>query len=395
MSGRKKLAFAAITVMALLVVVEGVGWIVWRVFEARAFAARGKLGEEALRNDSINFMKVADGRYGYTLKPGFASGGTVINPQGFAQREIVPVERRPGTGTLRLIAMGESTTQGLPAGNYPDYLRALLKLLGSGYGDVEIINAGVAGWVSDQLALRAEEQLALYKPDVVVLYAGWNDLQSYDPYGPPATRSIFEIMYGTVPPGERLGLKSVVLLSAAVTALRAQSGASTPATAPPAPERPSITDHYRFYLASLDRIVTAFREGDPRVRIAIGTLVGRWPQGTLQDFTDGKYGRTYWMKTRKLTPGEAAQSLRRFNDLIRQYAKARGLILIDAEAAFANLDRGTLQYDFAHMHAEGYELLAELMYDGLVRAGAVTGAPSPRRDVLLQKYALTPAPVSP
>lgn len=67
------------------------------------------------------------------------------------------------------------------------------------------------------------------------------------------------------------------------------------------------------------------------------------------------------MKHRNLTRGDAAERLRRFNALIRQYAAQRALTLVDAEAAFDGLDRGRLQWDFAHMTFEGYELLAETM----------------------------------
>ena len=69
--------------------------------------------------------------------------------------------------------MGESTTQGhsTDVGNYPVYLKATLEQRARGYAAVEIINAGVSGWTSDQLALRAERQLAAYRPDIVVLYA--------------------------------------------------------------------------------------------------------------------------------------------------------------------------------------------------------------------------------
>ena len=101
-----------------------------------------------------------------------------------------------------------------------------------------------------------------------------------------------------------------------------------------------------------------------------------------------------WIKTRSLSQTDAAGAVARFNDLIREYARAHGLILIDTAATFTSLDRQALMWDFIHMHSEGYELLALVIYDGLVRAGAVAGTPSPRLEALMAKYRLGTAPAS-
>ena len=93
------------------------------------------------------------------------------------------------------------------------------------------------------------------------------------------------------------------------------------------------------------------------------------------------------MKHHELPPTEAAAALDRFNDMVRQYAGNHGLLLIDAAEGFATLDRARLQWDFAHMHADGYELLAEIMYRKLLETGAVQGERSGRLKVLTAKYA--------
>jgi lysophospholipase L1-like esterase len=385
MSLGKKSVFAVATLAAFLLFVEGISQVVWVWLESRAFARTRRGGEAVLRNDAINFMKVAHGDFGFVLKPGSSRGGLFVNDQGFAQRERVSKPRQPGT--LRVVAMGESTTQGhdVDMGNYPVYLRKLLRAHGRGFSDAEVINAGVAAWVSDQVALRAERELAPYNPDVVILYVGWNDFQSYDPFGPPPTESFFQGTYGARLTIDRMGLRSVALLSAAVTAAHGRwimPRVSTAALSQPA----SVRETYRFYLANLDRIIAAYRSTDPRVRIAICTLVGRWPHGTMEEYIQKMDGRTWWMKQHDLTPVQAAVSLARFNDLIREYARGHGVILIDLADSFASLDRGRLQWDFAHMNADGYELMAEVLYRGLVDAGAVQGERSGRLEALKAKY---------
>lgn len=386
MSRGRKLLFSAVTLAAFLVVVEGISQLVWVWLESRAFARTRRGGEAVLRNDAINFMKIAHGHFGYVLKPGFSRGPVVVNDQGFAQREPVSIERR--RGTLRVVAMGESTTQGHDAdtGNYPTYLRKVLKTHGRGFSDAEVINAGVAGWVSDQIALRAERELSAYDPDVVILYAGWNDFQSYDPFGPAPKESFFQAAYGARQITEEMALRSVELMSAAMSAVQARWILPRVSSAP-RPQTVSVSETYRFFLASLDRIVEAYRSKEPGVKVAICTLVGRWPHGTQEEYRERANGRTWWMKQHDLTPIQATVALERFNDVIREYARGHGLILIDSAESFSSLDRGRLQWDFAHLSADGYELLAEVMYRGLVDAGAVRGERSGRLEVLAAKYA--------
>lgn len=386
----KKLAFALLSAAIVVGVLEGAARVVWAVLEARARDDRSKRGEEALRTDDIHFIKVPDGEFGYVLKPGYRSSNNFINPQGFSQRDTMPVPRQPGV--LRVVSMGESTTMGhnVDVGNYPIYLKKRLEAAGLGVAGVEVINAGVAGWVSDQTALFAERRIAPFRPDLVIFYVGWNDFQAYDPLSPAPEHSYFETAYGATPIAiHRLGLRSVTLLSEAKIWLDKQraNGQVRPAPAPPQPT--GSPDHtYRFFLASLDRMAGAYRALTPSPTLAICTLVGRWPSGTQEDFAVRLNGRTGWMKYHDLTPAQAADTLARFNELIKRYARDHGLILIDTAAVFAGLDRARLQWDFAHMHPEGYELLAEVIYEDLRQAGALKGAQSPRRDELLKKYAL-------
>jgi hypothetical protein len=196
MSTRRKILFATATLLVFLGVLEGAAKLLWWRLEEQAFTVRKSTGEKELGNDAINFMKQADGTFGYVLKPGFDRAGHYVNADGFAQRETVPLTKDPGT--MRIAALGESTTQGhdVDKANYPFYLRRLITEYGRGYANVEMINSGVSGWISDQVALWAEKKIAAYRPDVVVLYVGWNDFQSYDPFGSPPAESYFEQTYG-------------------------------------------------------------------------------------------------------------------------------------------------------------------------------------------------------
>lgn len=384
---------AVFTVVVLLLLVEAGARALWAGLEAWTFSRRLEAGEKVLRNDGIHFMKQSDGLYGYVLKPGFDQGSHFTNAQGFAQRDTIPIERRPGV--LRLVAMGESTTHGhgVDTGNYPAHLRRLLKGRVEEAAGVEVINAGVSGWISDQVALRAEHQLAAYRPDVVLLYVGWNDFQSYDPLGPVAKESNFERTYGTEAFRAVSGLRSVALVDAAIGALRREVGGwgNRRGTAERGRDAADDVSTYRFFLHNLDRVVEAYRAQHPEVVIAISTLVARWPYGGREWF-ESTAGRPWWMARHELSPDEAAERLSRFNRVIRAYVRRRGdVLLLDPEPVFARLDRGRLFWDFAHLHDEGYELLAEVFYASLRQAEVVHGRTSSRLGQLLAEYDTPPA----
>jgi lysophospholipase L1-like esterase len=183
-------------------------------------------------------------------------------------------------------------------------------------------------------------------------------------------------------------LKSLILFSAAYSALVGTTVDRRTVTSAVSSSKSKET--YRFYLENIERIIQAYRRANQSVAIAICTLASRWPQGTRQQF-DEQNGHVWWMETRRLGPNDAASSLETFNDLIRDFARSHGVLLIDIASVFENLDRESLFGDFAHMHPEGYELLAEALYETLRRNKAIDGSQSPRREKLLRKYRLPAA----
>jgi len=377
----RKLAFSILTFALGFVLIEGAARLVWWWLEQRAFQRQADATAAILRNDSLNFMKVADGITGYSMKPNFQHGGVWINDAGFHQKESIPLARTKGR--LRVACLGESTTFGNDVvSNYPALLQRILEDAGV---RSEVINAGVPGWVSDQVALRAEHQLASYEPDVAILYVGWNDFQSYDPLGPEPAVSYWEVGYkGKTWKHQATGwLRSVALLSALYHARGPRPDAADSSTA-------SAGGHYKFLIENLHRIVTALRVANPDVQIFVSTLVGRWPAGTVEEWK--QIAPVWWMKEREVSLTDAAALVEAMNDRLREFAVTRRVHLIDAAAAFEHLDRAKLQYDWAHFTTDGYELLAWAMYDGLVDAGVVRPTvPAARAAKLRVQYASAPA----
>jgi lysophospholipase L1-like esterase len=384
MTWSRKLCFSLLTVALFLGLVEGTARLIWWRLESAALATRKTAAEEMLRNDAIAFLKEPDGLYGYVLKANFKNDNLFINDARFHQREHIPVRREPNK--LRVVCLGESTTFGSSIDwNYPAYLRGILKSHGSGHDDYEVINAGVPGWVSDQVAIRAEHQLADYRPDAVILYVGWNDFQSYDPLGSLDPESFFYKAYkgNEWKQYATTWFKSVALLSAWYHRDADQRPQNLEPAVGATPEK-----RYRYLIDSLDRIVSAFRRANPRVEIFVSTLVGLWPLGAPEEWA--RFPNVWWMTEHKLTLEESAGFVRRFNDTLRRYASRHGLRVIDAAGAFEDLDRPKLQFDWAHMRSDGYELLAWTMFDALVDTSLVQlREPPPRHSELRSRYART------
>ena len=115
--------------------------------------------------------------FGYALRPGHEEQGIRINALGFRGPEIL---RTKPPGMVRIVAMGDSTTFGLSRApcTYPAALSRRLKLTAP--SPVEVVNAGVEGYSSLYLLHQMQERVAPLSPDVVLIYAGWNDLYSPD-----------------------------------------------------------------------------------------------------------------------------------------------------------------------------------------------------------------------
>ena len=80
-------------------------------------------------------------------------------------------------GTLDVFCIGDSVTFGHGSSSdettYPAYLEAWLKNRGRA---CRVYNAGTPSYISSQVFLKLHHLVANYRPDVVIIHAGWNDI---------------------------------------------------------------------------------------------------------------------------------------------------------------------------------------------------------------------------
>ena len=87
----------------------------------------------------------------------------------------------PAPGTKRVVCVGGSTTAGWPfhpRGGYPERLGLYLEDFYGGAPAVEVINAGFHNFDSRR-ENSVSDQLAGFKPDIALIYSGYNELQTY------------------------------------------------------------------------------------------------------------------------------------------------------------------------------------------------------------------------
>lgn len=195
-SRRRKIAFAAITFLIVLIVVE----ILVRLAFSFENQIKSLLGVPIV---ALDVYEVPDEHCGWlwALKPGFSqtlkeaieskkklgrlpgaehlekrgrelgigSDDVIfqINQDGFIGPEIDKSHSRP-----RILTIGDSCTFGSLFNRYC-YPRALERELQRRGHDVEVINAGVEGYGPKQVLARIDEFRDL-KPEVVVIHIGWN-----------------------------------------------------------------------------------------------------------------------------------------------------------------------------------------------------------------------------
>ena len=145
------------------------------------------------RKTLFSVLTVDDPVLDWRLTPNYSDvkAGIYINSLGFRGREF---KKEKEAGIFRIIALGDSCTFGVGSQGttYPEILE---KELNNSVNKYEVINAGVPGYTSSQVFLYLQRDLLSYKPDLILVYVGWNNIWTYKNPGAntaysPALRAI-------------------------------------------------------------------------------------------------------------------------------------------------------------------------------------------------------------
>lgn len=162
---RKQVAFTAIILVGFLVLSE-LGVRTWALYFRTTY--------ERYNRDTGRLELVPN------LRSIAADGNEFrINARGFVGPEF---DEAPLPGVTRIIALGDSCTftLGLWSIAYPAVAERLMNAHRPPRS-FEYINAGIEGYNSRYALARVKEELLRYRPDIVTIYIGWNDLMKQSP----------------------------------------------------------------------------------------------------------------------------------------------------------------------------------------------------------------------
>lgn len=273
-------------------------------------------------------------------------GKGAFNADGFIGPQI-PLARQPGT--LRIAALGDSCTHwGSPP--YPQRLQQ--RLAQQRAQSVEVLNAGVAGYSTYQGLWRLREHVLAYKPDIVVVYFGWNDHWLWRDHAdsqPPETPE--NRLLTTAADYSRI-VQASMLLRDTVQSLRSVEAVK------PAKVLRVPPDEYR---RLLHQIVAEIRNshGKPVLVTAPTDLTETTP---ISDFAILE-GLQSLRPTRYSTPKELHDA---YVQITREVATAEAATLVDAYRDFAGVG-GLITADHIHLTDAGMDRLAELLANEIQR----------------------------
>jgi lysophospholipase L1-like esterase len=161
----KKLAFMLVALGLFFVVAESVvrTWVYFARSEYERFD--GKSGTFVL----------VPGRHRSIGSP------IVVNSAGFVGDELLA----EGPDLWRIVAVGDSNTfgHGNQVDTYPAKLAHILRGRPSRQVRYEVVNAGIEGLDSEFTLRRLRSKVLPLRPQVILIYVGWNDLMKFDPLG--------------------------------------------------------------------------------------------------------------------------------------------------------------------------------------------------------------------
>ena len=270
-----------------------------------------------------------------------------INSDGFKGPEIDRAHARP-----RILALGDSTTFGGGAVDYPRVIAAVLGVRGVA---AEVINGGVEGYSPRNVIYELDRYKSL-KPEIVTLYIGWNALYARNPW---STDWENRVRFFWLAKSTYRALRLMVNAHGYALSLINRNPHSDPASSDVA----RLTAYSPPFLSDIDRIISALESGGAQVILV--TLPGLFTsserpsvfalkKGHMPDFTNN--------------PFVLAKLTERYNDALRDLARRRGLGVIDLEkwSIDAFQPRDAYFTDSVHLNARGLEKIGAFMAEQLI-----------------------------
>jgi len=287
----------------------------------------------------------------YTLRNGHEFR---INSKGFVGPEF---DSHPQAGVYRIIAVGDSCTFTTGIWNiaYPAVLESLLN---STKNEVkyEVINAGIEGYNSSFALERIKDEIIGYRPQLVTIYVGWNDLMKINPDSESYTgkystfAAILDQSYIVK------ALKKLIFVDLRPLLFQPSVAANAPDAHAYDKFVPSL------YQRNLEAMIKLLRQND--IKVVLFTL----PTVVSHGMT-----RHQLQKHNVFFPYFAGSySVDRFlslhaayNHVIRSVGQKYGVPVVDLDGTFNRENKEELFWDTMHPNEKGNRLIARAVYEKL------------------------------
>ncbi len=230
------------------------------------------------------------------------------------QPTTVPVAKLP-TGALKIVALGDSLTEGDGDDSGKGYPGRLIALIQKIRGGSQIANFGKSGWTSENLIKGHDGQAAQLKqaldakPHIALVWIGSNDLWYLYEYGNPS---------GTTPQDEQEDLQN--------------------------------------FRKNIETIVSELKKSGAMVFIALVDDQSKRPVALEGKAFTG------------ITKTELAQMSKQvvaYNNVIKDVAAKQGALTVDFYSTKIFVDAATLYSDGNHPNEKGYDVIAEMWFKAI------------------------------
>lgn len=316
-----------------------------------------RINEALWRNEpllDLDRWEITDPDMGWKPRPDYSGEGIEINSKGFRGPEF-SIEK--SEGVFRIVTMGDSCTFGVvgTGAAYPAKLQNLLNTSGA-YDcplTYEVINAGVEGYSTWNVLQRLRKEVLPLKPDLVMVYVGWNDLYAFDPENPsnPARKESFF--------NQLLSHSYVLRVMARLVYWEVK-----PILERTTQEREIIYQEFIpvEFIENYHQIIRTCQDND--VEVVILTMPSLLGAEDWEDKTDTLHFPHFTSDPKLLT-----LLWRKYNRIIRQIAAEENVPLIDLAKEMEALS-GESEYffDTLHYYEDGHEKVAEIISGQLRKA---------------------------
>ena len=228
--------------------------------------------------------------------------------------------------------------------------------------EIEVVNAGVSGLDSEQLARRLESVVLPHAPDVLLIYAGWNDIIKRRPLSQGSPTLLAGVSRALDDLWLVRGLRKVLFM-------QIRPKLSAPLTGVDGQTDRFLDFEPGYFEAALTGMIRRARAQDVRVFVLTLPTVLRRDMHPY-DLSQARATFPYFLSANRL--GDTLDLIEAYNRSIRRIAADEGAELIDLAERFGALDSAQGYFvDTMHPGRLGMELIAATTERSLVQSGAL------------------------